>query len=100
MIPRIPVPEAALAETCRRWNVRRLALFGSVLRDDFSKRSDVDVWVEFAPGPTPGFFGIESLRAELSALLGGRVVDIVTPGGLHPLLRDRILAQAVEQYAA
>lgn len=80
--------------------MRRVAFFGSVLRDDFRPDSDVDVLVEFEPGATPGFFAMEDLRAELSALLAGRAVDLVTPAALHPLLRERILSLAVEQFAA
>ena len=71
-----------------------------MLRDDFRPDSDVDVLVEFEPGATPGFIAMEDLRAELSALASGRRVDLVTRGGLHPLLRDRVLAQAQDQYAA
>jgi predicted nucleotidyltransferase len=56
--------------------------------------------VEFEPGATPGLFAMEELRAELSVLAAGRDVDLVTPAALHPLLRERVLAQAVEQYAA
>ena len=66
---KIRVPRKKLAEFCRRNHIRKLAFFGSVLRDDFGPESDVDVLVEFEPGKTPGFafFG---LQEELSALLG------------------------------
>lgn len=100
MQPRIALAPAPLASLCRRWRIERLALFGSVIRDDFRSDSDVDVLVEFQPGATLGFFAMEDLRAALSALAAGREVDLVTPVALHPLLRDRVLAQAVEQYAA
>lgn len=100
MAPRLPIPSAALAQLCTRWRIRRLALFGSAVRDDFGPESDVDVLVEFVPGGTPGFLAMEDLRAELSVLLAGREVDLVTPSALHPLLRERILSQAVEQFAA
>ena len=89
-----------MAELCRRWKVRRLSLFGSVLRRDFGPDSDVDVLVEFEPGGEPTLFTFEDLREELSRILGGRQVDLVTPAALHPLLRDEILGSAVEQYAA
>ena len=74
--PRIDIPKAELAEFCRHNHIRRLALFGSVLRDDFRPNSDVDVLVEFEPGQTPGlrFFDME---IELSEMLG-RKVDLVT----------------------
>lgn len=98
--PRVSIDAAALAAACRRWRVRRLALFGSATRADFRAESDLDVLVEFEPGATPGLFAMEDLRAELSALAAGRAVDLVTPGALHPALRDRVLAVAVELYAA
>jgi predicted nucleotidyltransferase len=77
-----------------------LALFGSVLRDDFRPDSDLDVLVEFDTGAVPGFLGLESLRRELSLLVGGRTIDLVTRGALHPRLRERVLADAVDQFAA
>jgi predicted nucleotidyltransferase len=100
MQPRIALEPAPLASLCRRWRIERLALFGSVVRGDFRPDSDVDILVEFEPGATPGLFAMEELRAELSVLAAGRDVDLVTPAALHPLLRERVLAQAVEQYAA
>jgi predicted nucleotidyltransferase len=98
--PRIKIPHDELAALCRRWKIRRLSLFGSVLRDDFGPESDVDVLLEFEPDGVPTLFTFEDLREELSQLFGGRRVDMVTPGALHPLLRDVILGAAVEQYAA
>jgi len=88
----------AIAEFCRRNHVRRLALFGSVVRQDFSPASDIDVLVEFEPGHVPGlaFFRME---AELSAIFG-RKVDLHTSGWLSPLIRDRALAEAELQYVA
>lgn len=99
-VPRIVVPHAELALVCRTWQVRRLSLFGSVLRDDFRDDSDVDVLVEFEVGSGASLFTLVSLRDALSGLLGGRHIDIVTPGALHPLLRDKILASAVTEFAA
>jgi predicted nucleotidyltransferase len=76
----------------------RPALFGSVLRDDFTPESDVDVLVEFEPGFVPGlrFFSMEE---ELSTILG-RKVDLNTPGFLSRYFRDRVLAEAETQYVA
>lgn len=81
-----------LAEFCSRHHIRRLALFGSVLRRDFRPDSDVDVLVEFEPGHTPGlaFFDIQE---ELSRLLG-RKVDLNTPQFLSPRIREKVRAQA------
>jgi len=93
---RIRVSQEQLAEFCRRHHIRRLALFGSVLRSDFGPDSDIDVLVEFEPGFVPGlsFFALEE---ELSQLIG-RPVDLNTPGFLSPLFRDQM--QLEEQYVA
>lgn len=96
--PRIPIPAEAVAAFCRRHHIRRLALFGSVLRTDFRPESDVDVLVEFDPDHVPGlaFFAME---AELSALLG-RPVDLSTPGFFGCEMRAAVLAEALPQYVA
>ena len=92
----IKLPEGALREFCKRNHIRRLALFGSVLRDDFSPDSDVDVLVEFDPEHIPGlaFFGMQE---ELSELLGRRV-DLNTPGCLSRYFRDEVLREAQVLY--
>lgn len=87
-----------LARFCRKHHIRRLALFGSVLRDDFGPDSDVDVLVEFEPGHVPGY-AIITIQDELSVLLGGRKVDLLTPGSLSPFIRERIMSEARVQYA-
>lgn len=97
--PRIPVPKAELAEFCQRHHIKRLAFFGSVLRDDFGPESDVDVLYEFESGHVPGW-EVVSIIDELSALLGGRHVDFVPFKFLNHRLRDRILAEAQDQYVA
>jgi uncharacterized protein len=95
---RFNLPDRDIAEFCRRNHVRRLSLFGSVLRDDFRPDSDVDVLVEFEPGARTGlrFFEMEE---ELSRLLG-RKVDLNTPGFLSPRFRDQVLAEAEVRYVA
>ncbi len=100
MEPRVDIPDPALAMLCGRWHITRLSFFGSVLRDDFGPESDVDVLAEFHPDHTPDLLDLARISRELSALLDGREVDLVTPGGLHPRLRGRILAEAVERFAA
>ena len=94
----IAIPREELAEFCRRHQIRRLALFGSVLRDDFGPASDIDVLVEFEPGARTGlrFF---MMQEELSALLG-RKVDLNTPGFLSPHIHAQVLAEAEVQYDA
>jgi hypothetical protein len=95
---KIEVPERKLAEFCRRNHIRRLAFFGSVLREDFRPQSDVDVLVEFEAGCTPGFRFFE-LQEELSLLLGRRV-DLNTPGFLSRYFRDEVLRTARDQYVS
>ena len=92
----IEIPKGAIAAFCRRHHIRRLALFGSVLRQDFRPDSDVDVLVEFEPGHVPGLSFFE-MEAELGRLLG-RTVDLNTPNFLSPLFRDTMPVE--EQYVA
>ena len=95
----VEIDQSELDGFCRRHHIRRLALFGSVLRDDFGPGSDVDVLVEFEPGHTPGL-AFMRMERELSALFGGRAVDLVTPRFLNHRIRDRVLAEAQTRYAA
>jgi len=94
----IEISPETIAAFCRRNHIRRLAFFGSILRDDFRPDSDVDVLVEFEPGHTPGL-AIVRIEEELSAILGGRKADMVNPKYLNRRLRDRVLASAEVQYA-
>lgn len=98
MTTRIAIPKHAIADFCRRHHIRRLSLFGSVLRDDFGPESDVDVLVEFEPRHVPGyaFFAIEE---ELAGILG-RTVDLNTPGFLSRTFRDEVLREAEVQFDA
>jgi len=95
--PNIDIPRDAIAEFCRRHHIRRLALFGSVLRDDFGPDSDVDVLVEWEPDHNPGW-DVVTIAEELEQLFGGRKVDLVNPKFLKPRLRDRVLRTAEVQY--
>jgi predicted nucleotidyltransferase len=97
--PAVTIAPNELAAFCRRNHIRKLSFFGSVLRDDFGPDSDVDVLVEFEPGHTPGFAFIR-IQDELSELLGGRTVDLGTPGAINPRIRDQVMAEAQVQYAA
>lgn len=96
----VAVDRMSLAQFCREHRIRRLALFGSVLRDDFSAESDVDVLVEFEPDAVPGLLGMARLERQLSQFFGGRKVDLRTPEDLSRYFRDDVLRQAEEQYAA
>ncbi|MFQ5913822.1 MAG: nucleotidyltransferase family protein [Nitrospinota bacterium] len=95
---KINIPQDKVADFCRRHHIRRLALFGSVLREDFQAGSDVDVLVEFEPGHMPGlaFFGMQE---ELSEIVGSKV-DLNTPGFLSDHFRDKVLSEAEELYAS
>lgn len=95
---RIGIPQDAIADFCRRHHIRKLALFGSVLRDDFHPASDVDVLVEFDPDHVPGLAFFE-MEGELSSILG-RKVDLNTPGFLSPYFRNQALAEAEVEYVA
>ena len=94
----IEIPKDRIAAFCRRHSIRRLSLFGSILRDDFGPQSDVDVLVEFEPGARTGlkFFAMQD---ELTDILG-RKVDLNTVGFLSKYFRDRVLAEAEVQYDA
>jgi hypothetical protein len=94
----INLPKGELAELCRRRHIRKMSLYGSVLRDDFRPDSDIDVLVEFEPGHTVGF-EILDIEEELSRLFGGQRVDIVEEKYLNRWLRARVLATAEVQYA-
>ncbi len=96
----VNVPRDQIAAFCRAHHVRKLALFGSVLRVDFRPDSDIDVLVEFEPDCTPGYLGMVRLQKELSAILGGRIVDLRTPRELSRYFREKVMAGAAVQYAA
>ncbi|MFH1741276.1 MAG: nucleotidyltransferase family protein [bacterium] len=94
----VEIPKDKIAEFCRQRHIRKLSLFGSILRDDFRPDSDIDVLVEFEPGTRVGlrFFTIER---ELSELIG-REVELNTPGFLSKYFRDEVMAEAEVQYDA
>jgi predicted nucleotidyltransferase len=96
---RLPVDQNSLARLCRRHHIRRLSLFGSVLAGTDRPESDVDLLVEFESGKSPGLLGLASIEAELSALLGGRPVDVRTAQDLSRHFRDEVARKAEVQYA-
>ena len=95
----IILPKEQIADFCRRRHIRRLAIFGSALRSDFNESSDIDVLVEFETEHIPGLFGKARMERELSALLGGRKVDLRTPEDLSRYFRQEVLNEAEVQYA-
>ncbi len=99
MSARIPINRENIADFCRRHRVRKLALFGSVLRNDFRPDSDVDVLVEFEPGTSAGFLRLSAMELELSQIVGRRV-DLRTPPELSRYFRDQVVRTAEVQYVA
>ncbi len=95
----VRIPKREIAAFCQRHRIRRLALFGSILRDDFGPLSDIDVLVDFEPAARVGLFRLMSIQTELSELLG-RKVDLNTPGFLSDRFLDEVLREAEVQYVA
>jgi predicted nucleotidyltransferase len=83
--PELPIDQ--LSTFCQHWYISKLSLFGSVLRDDFRPDSDIDILVEFETGYTPEFLKLHQIQEDLSALLGRRTVDLVTPKFLNHRIR-------------
>ncbi len=97
MTVRIEIPKAEIAAFSRRHHIRKLAFFGSVLRDDFSPESDIDVLIEFEPDARVGLIGFAGIEMELGRLLG-RKVDLNTTGFLSPYFCDEVLREAEVAY--
>lgn len=95
----IMLSEKSIQEFCQRHHIRWLALFGSVLRQDFRPESDVDVLVEFEPEYVPGLIGLLQMQDELSASIG-RSIDLLTPRFLHRQIRQQVLKEARVIYDA
>ena len=93
MSPRLPIPRDRVAAFCQRNGIRRLSLFGSVLRDDFGPDSDVDVLVEFASGVRFGYLGLMAMQEELAGVVG-RPVEMYAPSWLRPWMREEVEASA------
>ncbi len=98
MSVQIPINRKKVDDFCRRHHILKLALFGSVLRDDFGPGSDVDVLVEFEPGVTVGLIRLAGMELELSDILG-RKADVRTPADLSRYFRREVLQSAEVQYA-
>ena len=95
----VNIPDDRLAEFCRRHGVKRFALFGSILRDDFRPDSDVDVLVEFLPGVRYSLLDLGGMWVELREMIG-REVDLKTPLDLSRYFRDQVVREARTLYAA
>lgn len=95
----LTIPTEKVDEFCKRNRIRKLSIFGSALRGDFSPDSDIDVLVEFEPDACVGLVRLAGMEIELSEILG-RKVDLNTPGFLSKYFRDKVLSEAVVHYDA
>ena len=93
------IPHDLIAGFCSQHHIRRLAFFGSALRDDFRPDSDVDILVDFEQGHVPGFIGIARIERKLSEMLCVRV-DLRTSGELSRYFRDEVVADSLVEYVA
>ena len=95
----VNVPFDRIAAFCRRHEIARLSLFGSVLRADFGPTSDIDVLIEFLPHAQPSLLDLGAMQEELCEMFG-RQVDLKTPDFLSPWIREQVQREAQLQYAA
>ncbi len=93
----ISIQKEAIAEFCQRHHIQKLSFFGSVLRDDFSPQSDIDILVEFSSQHIPGLIGLAAMEQELSSIFQ-RQVDLRTAEDLSPYFRQEVLDSAIIQY--
>jgi len=96
----VDLPKERIAAFCRRRRIAKLSFFGSVLRDDFGPDSDIDALVEFEPGFVPTYFDLFDMERELSALLGGRRIEMRRPQALASEWREEVLAEAATVYVS
>ncbi|MBI4126339.1 MAG: nucleotidyltransferase family protein [Deltaproteobacteria bacterium] len=97
---RFSLPHEALIHFCREYRVKKLSLFGSILRNDFTPKSDIDVLIEFELGHDPTYFTVVEMEEKLSRMLGGRKIDLKTAQELSQHLRPQVLKEAEVVYAA
>lgn len=95
----IPLPIEQIESICKRFKVRELSLFGSIVKGDFRSDSDVDLLIEFEPDNTIGFMGLSSLQRKFSEIFS-RNVDLVSKKGLNPVIREEVLTQRRIIYAS
>ena len=96
---RLDISQEKIEKFCREHHIKKLALFGSVLREDFTDSSDVDILVEFEPGHIPGFIALAAMERKLSALFSGRKVDMRTAEDLSRYFRREVVTNAEVRYA-
>ena len=100
VLERFRLSQEQIETFCRKHHIDRLALFGSVLRDDFTPDSDIDVLVEFDPDHIPGLMGLAGMEIELSELIGDHRADVNTPLSISRYFRDEVLKEAEALYVA
>lgn len=94
----ITFDRAQIATFCQKFGIRKLSLFGSILREDFNpEHSDVDFLVEFLPETRIGYFELVRIENELSTMIG-RKADLRTPQELSPYFRQKVIDEASPQY--
>ena len=96
----IKIPKKQLESYCKKNHIKKLALFGSFLREDFSSDSDIDILVEFEKDHIPGFFDIVRMEEQLSKFFKGKNIDLRTPKDLSRYFRKKIINNAEVLYAA
>ncbi len=94
----VDIPQESIQSLCDHNKIKRLALFGSVLRDTFRADSDIDVLIEFLPGQKIGMLAMSRIERELSQLFNGRKVDLRTPAELSRYFREQVMQQAEVLY--
>ena len=99
MAYRLPLDPEILAEVCRRHHIRKLSLFGSMLKGTARTDSDIDLLVEFELGATPSLLTMAAIEIELTDLLGQKV-DLRTAEDLSRYFRDEVVHEAEPQYVA
>lgn len=96
-ITNISIPSEKIAQFCQRYYIQKLSFFGSVLRKDFSPKSDLDILVEFDPKHIPGLIRLSAMEQELSHIFQ-RQVDLCTPEDLSHYFRQEVLDSAIIEY--
>ncbi len=94
----IEIPKEKLVKYCKKNHIKKLAFFGSFLREDFRSDSDIDILVEFERGFTPGFFDIIKMEEHLSHFFKGKEVDLRTPNDLSRYFREKVISNAEVLY--
>lgn len=95
----IQLPKEKIAEFCRKNHIKKLSLFGSVLKGIDDENSDIDILVEFEKGFVPGFIGFSRMESELSGIIDGQKVDLRTPEELSRYFRDEVISLSRVEYA-